>query len=86
MYSDSNIVNHVMNHNSGLYTVVGWFICSRDDKGVGVVRKIASPKKLASIFPDNNGTVLLRLKEASNHLKMLSKSCYRILQNFLLTN
>ena len=33
---------------------------SRDHKGVGVAHKIISPKKTASIFPDDHEAVLVR--------------------------
>jgi len=33
---------------------------SRDDQEEGVAHKVKSPQKPASIFPDNNGVVLLR--------------------------
>ena len=41
--------------------VIGWIINhSRDDQEVGVAHEVKSPEKLASIFPDDNGAVLVR--------------------------
>ena len=64
---------------------------SRDDQEVGMGPQSKITQKPASIFPDDDGAVLIRQNQAFRSTEMFFKSCHGILkkiieQNFLLTD
>jgi len=68
-------VHHMVTKYSNItYTII--LLYSRNDKGIGLAHEVTSPKNLSQIFLDDDGTVLVRPKQAFRNASNKS------LQNF----